>query len=110
MVKYRDPLMIIILTIITLGIYAIYWLVSTTNELRRLGTSAPDPWALLLLFVPLVNIFVGFWYYWRYSEALEKISGFSTVLMFILFLIIWPVAMVLTQLELNKKAQASSQA
>ena len=108
MVKYRNPVLIVVFSIITLGIYSIYWLVSTTNELRRITSSAPNPWSLLLLLVPLVNIFVEFWYYWKYSEAIGDISNFDAVLLFILWLIVSPVAMVISQIELNKKAKASS--
>lgn len=45
MVKYRNPVLVIVFSIITLGIYGIYWLVSTTNELRRITSSAPNPMA-----------------------------------------------------------------
>ena len=108
MVKYRNPVLIIVFSIITVGIYSIYWLVSTTNELRRLTSTAPNPWSLLLLFVPLVNIFVVFWYYWKYSAAVGEISNFESWLLFILWLIVSPAAMVVAQIELNKKAQASA--
>ena len=106
MVKYRNPVLVIVFGIITLGIYSIYWLVSTTNELRRMSSKAPDPWMLLLLLVPVVNIFVSIWYYWKYSEAVEEVSGVSMVLLFIFWIILSPVSMVLTQIELNKKALA----
>jgi hypothetical protein len=106
MVKYRNPALVIIFTIITLGIYGIYWIVSTTNELRSMTKSAPNPWYILWLLVPLVNIFVGFWYYWRYCKAIGEISDFDNVLLFIIWLILWPVAMVIAQIELNKKAVA----
>jgi len=108
MVKYRNPVLIIVFSIITVGIYSIYWLVSTTNELRRLTSTAPNPWSLLLLLVPLVNIFVGFWYYWKYSKAVGEISNFESWLLFVLWLIVSPAAMVVAQIELNKKAQASA--
>ena len=107
MVKYRNLVLIIVFSIITLGIYAIYWLVSTTNELRRMTNSAPNPWFLLLLLVPVVDIFVFLWYYWKYSKAIGEISDFESVLLFILWIIISPVAMIISQIQLNKKAQAS---
>ena len=107
MVKYRNPALVIVFSIITLGIYGIYWLVSTTNELRRITSSAPNPWLLLLLLVPAINIFVGFWYYWKYSKAIGEISDFEPVLLFVLWIIISPVAMIIAQIQLNKKAQAS---
>ena len=106
MVKYRNPVLIIVFSIITIGIYSIYWLVSTTNELRRMSSKAPDPWMLLLLLVPVVNIVVDIWYYWKYSEAVEEVSGVNMVLLFIFWIILSPVSMVLTQIELNKKALA----
>ena len=108
MVKYRNPILVIVFSIITLGIYAIYWLVSTTNELRKMTSSAPNPWLLLLFLVPLVNIFVAIWYYWKYSKAIEEITSFDHVLLFILWLLVSIAAMVITQIELNKKAQASA--
>ena len=107
MVKYRNPVLVIVFSIITAGIYSIYWLVSTTNELRRLTSTAPNPWSLLLLLVPLVNIFVSLWYYWKYSAAIGEISNFESWLLFILWLLVSPAAMVIAQIELNKKAQAS---
>jgi len=108
MVKYRNLVLVIVFSIITLGIYAIYWLVSTTNELRRIASSAPNPWLLLLLLVPAVNIIVGFWYYWKYSKAIGEISDFEPVLLFVLWIIISPVAMIIAQIQLNKKARASA--
>ncbi len=108
MVKYRNSVLVIVFSIITLGIYGIYWLVSTTNELRGITSSAPNPWLLLLLLVPAVNIFVAFWYYWKYSKAIGEISDFEPVLLFVLWFIISPVAMIVAQIQLNKKARASA--
>lgn len=108
MVKYRNPVLVIVFSIITAGIYSIYWLVSTTNELRRLTSTAPNPWSLLLLLIPLVNIFVGFWYYWKYSAAIGEISNLESWLLFILWILVSPAAMVVAQIELNKKARASA--
>jgi len=107
MVKYRNVVLVIVFSIITLGIYAVYWLVSTTNELRKMTSSAPNPWFLLLLLVPVVNLIVFFWYYWKYSKAIGEISDFEPVLLFVLWVIISPVAMIIAQTQLNKKSQAS---
>ena len=104
MVKHRNPVLVIVFSVITLGIYGIYWLVSTTKELRRLKADAPNPWALLLFLIPLVNIFVALWYYWKYSAAIEEISGFSAVLLFLLWIVFPPAAVVIAQIQLNKKA------
>jgi len=104
MVKHRNPVMVIVLTVITLGIYGIYWVVSTTKELRSLKADAPNPWALVLFIIPLVNIIVALWYYWKYSGAVEEISGFSAVLLFLLWIVFSPAAVVIAQIQLNKRA------
>ncbi|MFO8016071.1 MAG: DUF4234 domain-containing protein [Candidatus Woesearchaeota archaeon] len=103
-IKKRNPALALIFCIITAGIYGIYWLVSTTKELRRNTGSAPNPWLVILFLVPGVNIIVGLIYAWKYSKAINELTGFSKPLLFILWIIISPVAMVLAQIQLNKKA------
>ena len=103
-IKKRNPVLVFIFSIITFGIYAIYWLVATTNELRKNTTSAPNPLLLLLFLIPFVNIVVAFIYYWKYSKAINELTGFSAALLFVLWIFINPVAMVFAQIELNKKA------
>ncbi len=104
MAKYRNPVFVLVLSLLTFGIYFVYWLVSTSNELRRLTSGAPNPWMLLLFLVPIVNFFVVLWYYWNYSAAIRDISDVSPVLLFLLWLICQPAAMVIAQMQLNKKA------
>ena len=108
MVKYRNPVLVILFSILTLGIYAIYWLVSTTNELRRLTSVAPDPLALFLLLISILNIFVWIWYFWKYSSAVEAVSGFRAIVLFIFWLVFPPVAMIITQVGLDKKVQVTA--
>ena len=109
MVKYRNPVFVIVFTIITLGIYGIYWLVSTTKELRRMTPLAPDPLALFLLLIAILQIFVWIWYAWKYSAAVEEVSGVQAILLFLFWIIFPPVSMIITQVELNKKALAQAE-
>lgn len=54
--KKRNPLAVLVLSIITFGIYDLYWLVKTKQELnRRTQVHVPTIW---LLFAPLL-IFLG---------------------------------------------------
>lgn len=103
-IKRRNPFLVLVFSFITLGVYAIYWLVSTTNELKRTTKSAPNPWLLLLGLIPLVNIIAMFYYYWMYCKAMNELTDFSTGVLFILFIFVGPVGMIITQVELNKKA------
>ena len=105
-IKRRNPFLVFLFTLITLGIYGIYWLVSTTRELQRTTQSAPKPWWIWLMLIPVVNIVIAILYYWKYSKALNELTGFSAVGMFVLWLFISPVAMILAQIELNKMASA----
>lgn len=77
--KNRSILKMILLTIITFGLYFIYWSYSTTKEMRKLGGDIPF---FLLFFIPFVNI----WWVWKYSKAVEKVTGekLSAILSFIL--------------------------
>lgn len=104
-VKERNPWVVLLLSLITLGIYGIYWIVATTNELREKSDEAPSPWLLLLFLIPLVNFFVMIYYYWKYSSAINELTGFSKAGLFILWLFVNPAAMVVSQYQLNKVAQ-----
>lgn len=107
MIKRRNPVLVIVFSIITLGIYAIYWLVSTTNELRRTTSSAPNPWMILTFLIPFLQIVFALWYYWKYSAAIKDISGFETWVLFLLWIIFSPAAMIIAQIQLNKKARTA---
>jgi len=103
-IKRRNPVLVLIFSIITLGIYTIYWLVSTTNELRRNTQSAPNPWLILLFLIPIVNIIVSIVYYWKYSKAINELTGFSTAGLFILMFFLSIIGIIVAQVQLNKKA------
>lgn len=64
----RSPIGVFLFPFITFGIYDLVWLVMTKNEMNRLGDHIPTAW---LLIIPFVNI----WWFWRYSEGVEKVTG-----------------------------------
>ena len=100
-IKKRNTFLVFLLGIFTLGIYPIYWTVSTINELRKNNTSAPSPWLLLLFWVPFFMIYFD----WRYAKAVHELTdGISPFLLMILLIFAWPIGMVIAQVELNKKA------
>lgn len=98
-IKKRNPVFVLIFSIITFGLYAIYWAVKTKNEINSLGANIPSAWLL----IPMAHFY--FWY--KYAE------GFSTyvkkdnngILWFLLYLFLSPVAMIIFQVELNKLAE-----
>jgi uncharacterized membrane protein HdeD (DUF308 family) len=51
--KKRNPYFVAIMSLITLGIYQIYWLVVTKNEMVRRGAKIPT---IFLVFAPLLGL------------------------------------------------------
>ena len=83
MVKHRNIFLVYLFSIITLGIYAIYWVVSTKNEINSFGAKIPTAW---LIIVPIANL------YWMYN----------TLLWFILSVLVGIIMPAIVQSELNK--------
>jgi hypothetical protein len=81
--RNRSVLAVVLLPFVTLGIYTLYWFVSTKGELNNKGASIPTAW---LLIIPLVNI----WWMWKYFEGAEQVTNnkVNGVLMFVLALLV----------------------
>ena len=65
--KYRNPILIIFLTMITFGIYGLVWYVSVKNEMNRKGAGIPTAW---LIIIPFIN----YYWLWKFSEGVEKVT------------------------------------
>jgi hypothetical protein len=63
----RSPILVLILPLITLGIYAIVWYVVTKREMNRLGAGVPTAW---LIIIPLINIY----WMWKFSEGVGHVT------------------------------------
>jgi hypothetical protein len=98
-IKRRGLFMIYFLSIITIGIYYIYWLVQTKEEMNSLGADIPTGW---LIIIPIANI----WWVWNYCEGFSKFikKDNNEVLWFILWMIISIIIPAIVQSELNKIA------
>ena len=96
-IKRRNPALVIIFTIITFGIYEIYWFVKTKNEINSLGAEIPTAW---LLIIPIANLYWEYKYAEGFSKYVEKDD--NAILWFLLLLFVAPVAMIIFQVELNK--------
>lgn len=81
--RNRSVLGVVLLPLVTLGIYGLYWLVSTKGELNQKGASIPTAW---LLIIPLINLY----WLWKYYEGAEQVTDgkVSGVLMFVLGLFV----------------------
>jgi hypothetical protein len=66
--KQRSPLFVVVLTLVTLGIYSIVWFVQTRREMVSRGADIPTAW---LMIVPIVN----FYWIWKWSEGVEQVTS-----------------------------------
>jgi len=78
--KERNPILVFVFGLITIGIYSWYWAVKTKGEMNQLGEKIPTAWLWL---IPIVGTII---WYWKYSQGVEHISNGKTsgVLAFIL--------------------------
>ena len=95
--QHRSPAKVFLLSLVTIGIYGIYWEVKTKGELVRQGADIPTSW---LIIIPLANLY---WIY-KYALGVEKVSGgkVSAVLTLILLLLLSIVGIAILQSEYNK--------
>ena len=93
----RSPIGVIVLTLVTCGIYGLVWLVKTKGELVTRGADIPTAW---LLIVPFANL----WWMWKYSQGVEKVTNgqMSTVLTFILIVLLGFIGYGIIQDSFNK--------
>ena len=98
-IKKRNPVWVIILSIITCGIYLIYWFVQTKEEMKSLGANIPSAW---LIIVPIGNLYLLYKYCDGFSEYVKKDK--LGIVWFVATMVISPVLPVIIQVELNKLA------
>ena len=98
-VKKRNILLVYLFTFISFGIYGIYWMVSTKNEMNELGAKIPTAW---LLIIPIINLYWLYRYYEGFTQTAKK--GSHAILWFLLHLFIGIIMPAIVQHELNKLA------
>ena len=93
----RSVAMVIILSIITFGIYALVWSVKTKGEMVRAGADIPTAW---LIIVPIANIY----WQWKWAGGVEHVTRgkMSQVIAFILVFVLGVIGMAIIQSSLNR--------
>lgn len=103
MIKERNVAAVYLLSIITFGIYAIYWEVKTKEEINSLGADIPTAW---LLIVPIANIYWLYKYAEGYSNFVKKDN--NGILWFLLFWFLAIIMPAIVQSDLNKIAKSGA--
>jgi len=98
-VTHRNPITVVLLPIITLGIYYLVWYVTTKNEMNAKGANIPTAW---LLIIPIAN-----WLWiWEFSKGVELVTnkGMGASTAFVLLLFLGTIGGAIVQSNLNKVA------
>jgi len=95
----RSVVAVLLLTLVTFGIYGLVWMVKTKNEMNTQGANIPTAW---LLIVPVVSI----WWMWKYAGGVEHVTRgkSSQVIAFILMFVLGVIGMAIIQDAFNKVA------
>jgi cytochrome bd-type quinol oxidase subunit 2 len=83
----RSPITVLLLSIVTCGIYALIWQIKTKDEMNRsYRAGIPTAWLIL---VPIVGVL---YWGWKWSEGAEKATGMSAISVFLLMVLVPVVA------------------
>lgn len=98
--KRRSVVGVVVLTILTCGIYGLYWIVKTKSEMNAQGANVPTAW---LIIIPIVNI----WWLWKFSEGVGHVTkgSMSAGVTFLLLWLLSLIGMAIVQSALNKVAR-----
>ena len=90
---------VVILSIITFGIYGLIWFVGTKNEMNKRGADIPSGWHLI---IPILNII----WMWKWAGGVEKVTNGkqSQAMAFIMVFVLSVIGMAIVQSEFNKVA------
>ena len=73
MIQRRDLVMTIILSIVTCGIYSIYWMICINDDVNRVSNNVQDPPGVTVFILTLVTCGI-YGYYWAYKMG-EKLDN-----------------------------------
>lgn len=97
--RERNPLLVIVLSLVTLGIYFLYWFYDTNCQFKdELDDGSHPGLRTLAIFVPLLNILA---IYKHTKSAQEATDGHDWLLTFLAYLVFGPIAWFVIQSDIN---------
>ena len=114
MLKHRSIPVCIVLSIITCGIYGLYWMVMLTDEVNAVSETQGTSGALSLVFTIITCGIYGYYWAWVMGSRLDNARtarGIGTGYLAVVFLVLnifglSIVTMAIMQSELNKYTPA----
>jgi hypothetical protein len=98
-IKERNIFLVYLYSVLSFGIYSMYWMVSTKRDINSLGGEIPSTWICVIPFA-------GIYYNYKYCESFAKEvkKDGNTIMYFCLSMFLWPVIPALVQSSLNNPA------
>lgn len=98
----RNVVTSILLTIITCGLYGIYWVYTLNNDAARMNNDPEDGGTVLLLSLITCGIYYIFWQY-KMGEKIEQAGGKNDGIVYLILSIfsLSIVSLALMQTEIN---------
>lgn len=101
----RSPITVILLTLVTLGIYGLIWTVKTKNEMNeKYAAGVPSAWWIL---VPFIGVL---YFQWKWAEGAERVTGVSGISVFLLMALVPLVGIPVMVSKFNAAREALPQA
>ena len=102
----RNPWKVLLLGLITLGIYNLYWLVVTKRAMVDGGADIPSAWFIAAWFLPVFGWLIALFWEWKFCGGVEWVTDgeMSTIVAFLLLIFLGAIGMAIIQSKLNKVA------
>lgn len=100
--KKRSIGLCILYSIITFGIYSIFWYRNIARDVRTKTVVGPNPNDIWLIFIPFYGIYAMIMYDYVLGKAFKE--EFSLDYLFILLLLLGPIGLIIAQVKLNEVA------
>lgn len=92
----------VLFTIVTFGLYGIYWWYSTHQQFAEATNTDLDPTIQTVLYIlPPLSLYA----IWKFSNEAELVAGQSGTVLFLLFLVFPPAGWFLVQSGINEMAE-----
>ena len=93
----RSVVAVIVLSLVTFGIYYLVWLVKTKNEMNKCGANLPTAWMLI---IPILNLI----WMWKFCGGVEYVTQgkSSQAVNFILLFLLSYIGAGIVQSSLNQ--------
>ena len=95
--KKRNPALVLVFSILTIGVYAIYWFTSTRSEMMATGSTIPPPWHIV---VPFKNVI----YLSKWCEGVERVTkgAMTTPQAMMMIIFLGPIGIMKIQQKFNE--------